>query len=66
MAVCDGSDVLAAGAKGVRMLLSGKFLGKGAALVQVMIWSNEEGKIMLQMAIRAQTEQAVRTLMESI
>lgn len=66
MAVCDGSDAVAAGAKGVRVALSGRFLGKAATLVQVMIWSNEENKIMLQISVRAQAEQAVRTLLESI
>lgn len=47
MAVCDHSDSVAAGAKGIRMLLSGRFIGKAATLLQVMIWRNEEGKIML-------------------
>lgn len=53
MAVCDGSDSIAQGAKGVRVALSGRFLGKAATLVQVMIWSNEEAKIMLQISVRA-------------
>ena len=40
MAVCDGSDAVSSGAKGVRVALSGRFLQKAATLVQVMIWTN--------------------------
>lgn len=42
MSVCDESDKIQIGAKGVRVYLSGRFFGKIATLATAMIWKTEE------------------------
>lgn len=68
MSVCDGSDKIQIGAKGVRVYLSGRFFGKIATLATAVIWKTEESgdSVMLQLEIRTRSSVVLKTLLNSI
>ena len=68
MSVCDGSDRIQMGAKGVRVYLSGRFFGKIATLASVVIWKTDESgdNVMLQLVVRTRNDVVLKTLLNSI
>ena len=68
MSVCDGSDKIQMGAKGVRVYLSGRFFGKIATLASAVIWKTDESgdSVMLQLVVRTKNDVVLKTLLNSI